>query len=156
MADNDGQVKKVAEWMVSVLAALQYNSKDVFRTTELWKHQIAAGEGGTEAFSRYQPFAFINYQSCEGAREGGKDLRQIWTFAIAFGVESKSAGVAKWGDANNLGTTKIRELIISAFDKKHPGSGFDCDEFYYIDEVVIVDGLKQHAIQMHFEASKMT
>ena len=156
MANDGGLIAKIEQWMADALAALTYQSKAVFKTAEIWKHQIAASKGGMEAFSRYEPFAFVAYQSADAAREGGYDLRQVVEFAILIGVESKSVGVARFGDSNNLGTSKIRDLVITAFDKQHPAGGLTCDEFYYTGEIEILDSPNRHAIQMHFETSQLT
>lgn len=156
MANDGGLMASIEELMVAVLAALVSGGKDVFKTAAVWKHQISATEGGMEAFSRYEPFAFVSYMSADAAREGGYDLRQVLEFAVLIGVESKAVGVARFGDSNNLGTSKIRDLVIAAFDKKHPGGGLTCDDFYYTGEIEVFDSPKQHAIQMHFETSKLT
>ena len=73
-----------------------------------------------------------------------------------IGVESKADGVARFGDANHLGTSKIRDLVITLFDRVHPGGTFNCDDFYYTGDVEVVDAPKRHAIQMTFETSQLT
>jgi len=156
MANDGGLMAKLEQWLADTLAALQNDGDSVFKTADVWRHQIAATSGGMEAFERFAPFAFVSYMSVDAAREGGYDLRQVLEFAILIGVNSKSDGVARTGDANNLGTSKLRDLVIAAFDRKHPGSGFTCDEFYYTGEVEVFDSPKRHAIQMHFETSYIT
>jgi len=156
MANDSGLMAKIEQWMADQLTALTDSGNDVFRTAEVWKHQISAGQAGMEAFTRYQPFAFVSYQSADAAREGGYDLRQVLEFAVLIGVESKSDGVARFGDANHLGTSKIRDLVITLFDRKHPAGGLTCNEFYYTGEIEIFDSPKRHAIQMNFETSQLT
>lgn len=157
MANDSGLMAKLEQWFVDTLAALtDDNGKPVFKTAKVWKHQISATEGGMKAFKRYEPFAFVSYQSADAAREGGYDLRQILEFAVLIGVESKADGVARFGDANNLGTSKIRDLVIAALDRKHPGGTLNCDEIYYTGEIEIFDSPKRHAIQMNFEVSQLT
>jgi len=157
MANDGGLIATLAQWMVDVLASLEHESKSVFKTTALWKHQVAATKAGIEAFPRYAPFAFVGRQDIDTAREGGKDLRQIPGFSILIGVVSKEDGVAHWGNDTNLGTSKIRDLIIPLFDKKRPDDAeIKCDEFYYAGEYEVVDLPKIHCIQMNFEVSQLT
>jgi hypothetical protein len=159
MANDGGLVAKLEQWLADTLAALTYGDDDalVFKTADVWKHQVAATEGGVEAGDRFAPFAFASYQSGNSAREGDNDLRQIPTFAILIGVTSKENGVARFGDATHLGISKIRDLIINALDKKRPdGTDITCDEFYYMEEIEILDQPKRHWIQMNFEVSQIT
>ncbi len=164
MGNDEGLVAKLEQWFADTLAALTYEDKLVFKPegpnspkgADVWKHQIAATGGGGEAFSRYEPFAFVSYSGADGAREGDYDLRQVLEFAILIGVESKVAGVARFGDDNNLGTSKIRDLVIAAFDRQHPGGELKCDEIYYTGEFELIDSSKRHAIRMNFETSYLT
>lgn len=156
MANDGGLMAQIEQWMADTLAALQHNDKNVFKTAKVWKHQVAASNAGMEAFGSYEPFAFVAYTSADAAREGSYDLRQVLEFAVLIGVESKSAGIARFGDARHLGTSKIRDLVIAAFERKHPGGELTCDEFYYTGEIEIFDAPKRHAIQMTFETSQLT
>ena len=156
MPNDGGLMAQIEQLMVDTLKALTNNGKKVFKTAAIWKHQISATEGGMKAFARYQPFVFVSYMSADAAREGGYDLRQVLEFAVLIGVESRAKGVARFGDSNHLGTSKIRDLVITAFDRKHPGGGLTTDDFYYTGEIEVFDSLKKHAIQMHFETSKLT
>jgi len=156
MANDTGLMAKLEQWMADTLKALTHDDKNVFKTAAVWKHQIAATEAGMQAIGRHEPFAFVSYMSADAAREGGYDLRQVLEFAVLIGVESKSKGVARFGDAHHLGTSKIRDLVIAAFDRKHPGGDLDCDEFYYTGEIEVFDSPKQHLIRMHFETSQLT
>ncbi len=156
MANDGGLMAQLEQWFADTLAALTNGGNAVFKTAEVWKHQIAASKGGIEAFGRYEPFAFVSYQSADGAREGDYDLRQVLGFAILIGVESRSVGVARFGNSNNLGTSKIRDLVIAAFDKQHPGGGLACDDIYYTGEIEVFDSPKRHCIQMNFETSYLT
>jgi hypothetical protein len=156
MANDGSLISQIEQWMADTLAALTFNNKDVFRTAQVWKHQIAATQSGMQAFTRHQPFAFVSRRDVDSAREGGYDLRQVLEFAVLIGVESKSKGVARFGDSRHLGTSKIRDLVITCFEKKHPGGSLTCDEFYYTGEIEVFDGPKLHAVQMHFETSQLT
>ena len=156
MANDGSLISQLEQWMADILAALIFNNKKVFKTAEVWKHQIAATQSGMQAFTRYQPFAFVSRRDVDSAREGGYDLRQVLEFAVLIGVESKAKGIARYGDSRHLGTSKIRDLVIAAFEKKHPGGELTCDEFYYTGEIEVFDAPKLHAVQMHFETSQLT
>ena len=144
------------QWMADQLAALEFESNLVFKNAEPWKHQVGPTKAGMQAFDRYAPFAFVSYQSTDAAREGDYDLRQVMELSIMIGVKSREDGVARFGDATHLGTSKIRDLVISLFDRTHPGGTFSCDDFYYTGDVEVVDAPKRHAIQMTFETSQLT
>lgn len=157
MANDGGLIAVLEQWLADTLAALQYSSENVFKTAEVWKHQIGAINAGFEAFDRYEPFAFVSYINSDAAREGDYDLREVLEFAIFIGVTSKEDGVCRFGDSNNLGTSKIRDLVIAAFDRKRPSDeSILCDEFYYTGDIEVFDSPKRHAIQMNFEVSKLT
>jgi len=156
MANDGGLVAKLEQWFADQLAALEYKDVKVFRTAGVWRHQVVATKGGLEGFARHEPFAFVSYQSADAAREGDYDLRQVLEFALFIGVESKFDGVARFGDDNNLGTSKLRDLVIALFDRTHPAGEFHCDEIYYTGEIELVDSPKQHAIEMTFETSYLT
>jgi len=157
MANDGGLMAKIEQWFADELVALQHEGKDVFKTADVWKHQISVTEsGGIEGFSRYTPFAFVGYQDSDSAREGDYDLRQVLSFAFLIGCESKHVGVARTGDDNNLGVSKIRDLVIAHFDRTHPGEEFDCDEIYYTKDYEVIDRPKQYAIEMIFEIGQLT
>ena len=157
MANDGGLMAKLEQWMADTLAALTSGGAAVFKTADTWKHQIAAGAGGMDAFDRYEPFAFVSYQSDDSAREGDNDLRQVLEFAVLIGVVSKSSGVARSGYRRNLGTSKIRDLVVAAFDQQRPDDeSIKCDEFYYTGGFEVVDSPKCHALQMNFEVSQLT
>lgn len=156
MANDGGLVAKLEQWFTDQLKALELNSEKVFNTADIWRHQISAQSGGFEAAAEYAPFAFVSYQSAKSAREGGYTLRQVIEFAILIGTESKEAGVARFGSSVKLGTSKIRDLVIELFDRKHPGAELACDEIYYTGEIEIADTPTYHAIQMNFETSFVT
>jgi len=156
MANDGGLMAVLEQWMADILAAMTSGGKAVFKTADVWRHQVGATSGGIEAFDRYEPFAFVSYQSADAAREGDYDLRQVLEFAVLIGVVSKSPGDARTGSSGNLGTSKIRDLVIAAFDKQRPDDeSIECDEFYYTGELEIFDSPKRHAIQMNFEVSQV-
>jgi len=158
MANDGGMIAVIEQWLADTLAALTSGGEAVFTTSAVWRHQISGTKGGLEAFGRYAPFAFVSYQDCDAAREGDNDLRQVFAFAILIGVESKSDGDAKIGNAQQLGTSKIRDLVIAALDQKRPDDEFAyaLDDFLYISDVEVIDTTKQHAIQIIVECSFMT
>jgi len=156
MANDGGMMAKLEQWMADTLAALQSGGSDVFKTADVWKHQVGPTKSGIEAFARYAPFAFAGYSGGKSAREGDNDLRQILSFGVLIGVVSKRDGDARTGNSNKLGTSKIRDLVIAAFDKVHPGDGFGCDEFYYTGDIEQLDAPKMHAIELFFETNFIT
>jgi len=160
MANDGGLIAQIEDWMAATLAALTWGTGDdeeaVFKTAEVWRHQIAATAAGQEAFARYEPFAFIAYSGADAAREGDYDLRQVLEFSVLIGVEAKTAGDARRGTAARLGTSKIRDRVITALDRQHPGGELDCDEFYYTGEYEVFDSPTRHAIEMKFETSQLT
>ncbi|MGD0077034.1 MAG: hypothetical protein ABSB91_00250 [Sedimentisphaerales bacterium] len=158
MANDGGLVAILAQWLADTLKVLTYGDDDtlVFKTVDIWKHQVGITESGMEASLRYFPFAFVGAGDEDTAREGDNDLRRIFDFKIIVGVDSKEDGVALWGDANHLGTSKIRDLVIAAFDKKRPdGTNITCDEFYYAGGLELLDQPKRHWIRLTFEVSQM-
>lgn len=156
MPNDGGLIAILEQWFADQLAALELEGEAVFKTADVWHHQVAATSGGMEAFERYSPFAFVGYKSADAAREGDYDLRQVLEFAILIGVKSKEPGVARFGDANHLGTSKLRDLVIALFDRKHPGEGFGCDDIYYTGDMEVFDAPDRHAIEMTFETSFLT
>jgi len=156
MSNDGGLIAKLEESFVTVLAALQNDSIDVFKTADHWRHQVGAVGGGLDAFPRFAPFAFVGYQEDDTAREGGHDLREIPTIHILIGTYNDQPGVARIGDADHLGVSKIRDLVIAAFESQTPAGDLGCDESYYIGSVTVVDAEKRHAIEMAFEISKIT
>ena len=152
MANDGGLMAKLEQWMVDTIAAL-----GLFKTADLWKHQVGLDGGGTESFTQYEPFAFVSYAAADTAREGGNDLRQVLEFAVVIGVESKVAGIARFGDANNRGVNSLRDSLIAAFDRARPDDEtVTCDEFYYTGDFLVVDTPKRCALEMRFECSQMT
>jgi hypothetical protein len=154
MAKTKGMTARMEDWIAGILAAMtDADGEPVFRTAKAWMHQVSATKGGAEAFARYQPFAFVAHWPSDPAREGGFGLRQILRFSVLIGVVSKSKGVARRGNNNNLGASRIRDLVIDALDGQHPGDGFGCDQLFYVSETEMVDSAKQYATELHFQAN---
>jgi len=154
MANDGGMIALLEQWLADTLKALTSGGKAIFNTADVWRHQIGATAGGMEAFSRFEPFAFVSYQATDAAREGDYDLRQVIEFAILIGVESPKAGDARIGESSaKLGVSKIRDLVIAAFDRQHPAGGLKCDEIYYTGDFEVLDSPKRYMIQMNFETS---
>jgi len=151
MAKVKGMTAKIEDWLAGLLAALTDADGDaVFKTAEAWSHQL---ESGVESFSQFDPFAFVSHWPGDAAREGDYDLNDRLRYSVLIGVESKSAGIARRGDDNHLGASRIRDLVIAAIEGQHPGSGFTCDDFYYSGETELVDSPKRYATELHFEAN---
>ena len=68
MANDGGLMAALEQWMADQLAALTSSGELVFKTAEVWKHQIGPTKAGMEAFARYDPFAFVSYMSTDSAR----------------------------------------------------------------------------------------
>ena len=148
---NDGALTSRLEQAVADRLA----SLGVFRTADVWRHQVAATSGGREAFGRYSPFAFVSAVPATPDREGDGDLRRVIEVAVLIGVDARSAGVARSGDASHKGTAALGESVIAALDRWHPGSAFDCDDLRLSDESEVLDSDKQHAIVLIFQAWRM-
>ena len=163
MSNDGGLIALLEHWFADALAALTFDGALVFppgvngsKHADVWKHQLAAKVGGIEALDRYAPCAFVSYFNDQAAREGGYDLREVLEFTILVGQQSREAGVARYGSATERGVSKLRDLVIAAFDRKHPGATLACDEIYYTGSSEVYDSSKQCVIEMHFEVSKMT
>lgn len=152
---DTGQLAKLAAAIVDTLAAIEVDSVSVFKTTGLWKHQITLKAAGPADFGRYAPFAFVGYMGVNAGREGGYDLKQTFKLVIMIGQDSKEPGVACWGDATHLGTSRLRELVIEALDCRGPGAGFASDDIEYDGEVEWIDNETEHGIQMYFDVPSM-
>jgi len=156
MANDGGLIASLEQWFAGTLAAIAVDKVLVFKKADVWKHQVSAAAGGIESLDRYAPCAFVSYFNDQAAREGGYDLREVLEFTIFVGQECREVGVARYGSATELGVSKLRDLVIACFDRKHPGGSFTCDEIYYTGSNEVYDSPKQYAIEMHFETSKMT
>jgi len=150
MPSDGGITSEIEVAMVGVLEALENNDKTVFKTAEQWDDQFDTTAGGLEKFDRFAPLAFVAFGDAGSNRLGGYDLEQQLRFAVLIGTESKAAGIARTGDAKHLGISKIRDLVIAAFDKLHPGNGLTCNSIYYDGEYKLVDQPKRQAQQLNF------
>ena len=153
---TNGAVSAIEQFIVDTLKLLKYNGAAVFKTVDNWKWQIGADAGGIEAFGKYSPFAFVAYEPPSSEREGDYALKQVLRFAVTIGIECKTAGVARVGDATHLGASKIRDLVIAALDGSHPGDSVACDCLYYQNEAELVSSANRHAIDMFFQANFIT
>ena len=151
MPSDGGVTSELEVAMVAILKVLQHNDENVFKTVEQWDEQLDAKNGGLEKFDGYAPFAFVKFGDAGSNRLGGYDLEQKLRVSVAIGTKSKSAGIARTGDADHLGISKIRDLVIAAFDKIHPGGELTCESIYYDGEYKLVDQPKRQAQQMNFE-----
>lgn len=149
---NQGYNSRLEDSFAAQLAALTYGGEPVFKTAQAWKHQL---KSFTESILGISPFAFVGYSPKPPEREGDYDLCQKLRFEILYGEESKEDGVARRGDATHLGGLLIRDLIIAALEDFHPGSTFDCDDFYLVDEVEYYDAPKKYIGGLIFEAKKL-
>lgn len=151
MNKEKGMTAKIEDWLAEVLAALtDGDGAAVFKTAEPWTHQLASG---AESFQQFEPFAFISFWPADAAREGDYDLNDKLRFSILIGLESKVSGIARRGDDNHLGASRIRDLVVAAVEGTHPGDGFACDDFYFSGETELVDSAKRYATELHFTAN---
>jgi hypothetical protein len=147
-ADSDlPTIINVERWAVYQLAAA-----GVFRTVDVWKHQVAASQGGMESFDRFAPFAFVGEDPTSPSREGGYDLNRKIRLVILVGQKSAADGAARIGDADTVGTAELRDIVIAALDNANPGEGLSCDDFYYVGCTEVIDGPRRHAVELIFEA----
>jgi hypothetical protein len=152
MANDGGTTAKIEQAMVDAAAALK-----IFKTADVWLYQISADAGGMEAFDKFAPFFFAKYvPATDSSREGDGDLNQHYRFGALIGQTSKERGVARIGNANNLGISKLRDLVIDLFDGWHPGEGFDCDVFYYDGEELELETPNKYALIIYFKANRIT
>ena len=152
MAKTKGMTARIEDWLVTALAALKDNEDvDVFKKVAAYIGQL--DEKGLEGFLALSPFALVSYYPINPEREGDYDLNDKLRFSVLLGVESKEAGVAKRGDDTHLGGSRIRDLVIDAIEKHHPGSSFDCDEFYFAGETEWADSAKKYATELFFVAN---
>ena len=156
MAHDGGLIANIEAWFVTQLAALTNGGVAVFKTVDMWRYQVSATKGGLEAFTQYAPFAFVKFQPAKPGYEGDHDLRQVIRIAIGIGIESKVTGDARIGNTNQLGYSKIRDLVIELFNEKHPGESFTCDDFYYTGEAEAADMPKRYAAEIYFETNYVT
>ncbi len=152
---DSGITSQLEAWFATQLAQITDSGRTVFRTAEVWKHQVAATSGGMEAFDRYAPFAFVSVSGTTPAREGDYDLREIFETTILIGQSASSPGVARFGSTRTHGTGSLRDLVVAAFDRQVPESSLACDEIYLTDEGEVLDAPKAHAIELVFQTSRM-
>lgn len=149
MAKTKGMTALIEDWLVTTLTALTDNeSVEVFRTVKPYYGQL--NEKGLEGFLGKSPFAYISYFPANPEYEGDGDLNDKLRFSILIGIESKEDGIAKRGDDTHLGASRIRDLIIAAIDKQHPGAGFECDELRFNGETEWADTPKKYATELFF------
>ncbi len=151
MAKIKGMTAKLIEWMASILAALKdADGELVFKEAERYEHQL---ESGLESFTSHAPFAFVSTFPADPGREGDYDLKDILQFAVLIGVESKKPGIAFYGDDNNLGASRIRDLVIKTLEDKHPGEGYACGELEFFGETEMADTPKRYATELHYRCN---
>jgi len=160
MANDGSETSIIEQWIADTLAALTDSgsalpANKVFKTAAPWESQISADKSGAEAFIRYAPFAFASYVPQYAFREGGDDLRQPLEFAVAIGVTSITAGVARFGDPTHLGANKIEQLVIAAIDHKRPSdASVKCDDLKFQGTTLVIDRPKVRQIQINFTADR--
>ena len=155
MAHDNSKASLIEAAIVELIAAIQWNGDDAFKTVAVWSDQIAPGKAGMESFARFTPFAFVAYEPEFPGREGDGDLRLSMGFSVVIGQVAASDGVARYGDATHPGTNVLEDLVIAALDNVHPGTGIACDDLQFAGSSVIADLERKRAIQMSFKANRM-
>jgi hypothetical protein len=158
--DKTNLVARMELWIVSKLAAITEDGKKVFRTAEIWRHQI---RGNADAFTGQAPFAYVSWQPQDPEREGGYDPVGMLRFVIGIGIESKTPEGARVSqcevvdDYVYLGASRLRELVYVALEDEHPDdSAKSGEEAYPVDrlewagEYLIADAPNKYAFAMVF------
>jgi len=151
MTIEKGNTAKLEDALAAVLAALTYDGELVFREAEPWAHQIKLHPAPV---LRESPCAYIAFAPNRPTRAGDYDLNQQLRIEVVFAVAGATDGIARRGDDNHLGASKIRDLIIDCLDEYHP-EGFDCDDFYFVDEIEYLDAPKFYAAGLVFQAAQL-
>lgn len=160
MANDGGTVALIEEAVINLFSPMKKpaSGETVFKqgSVDYFKWQIGATEGGLEAIQQHAPFMFISYQPpIEGNRQGGS-LEQTLRFAVTIGQHHKEPGVARVGNDQVLGISKMRDIVIAALDKWHPGEAIACNPFYYVDEILQVHTRNHFVIDLIFECKLIT
>lgn len=155
-----GLTANIEDKIKDVLAALKLNGQDIFKTVDVWKHQIGVTESGMMRFDAVSPFAFVSHSpssmvSQGPTREGSYDLNDHLRFSVLIGCSSKEEGVARRGDDRRIGCSYLRDAVIDALEDWHPGEGFAIDNFYYEGENETLDAPKQYAMELLFAAARI-
>jgi len=153
MVNDGGLIATLEQAIADKLVALQNGGSNVFKdaiSCAVWRHQLSASRAGIEAIQKYAPCCFVSYQSESSHREGGYDLGMDIDIAVLIGQYADVDGVARIGDASRLGTSKIRDLVIAALDRTHPGATFNCDDIIYKNATEVFDSPKAHLLQLNF------
>ncbi len=155
MADDNGIIADMEAALAASLAAITLSSAVVFRTADVFRYQLL---GGPDTFSRFAPFALVEYESDRRSSwEGDHDLNQRLLFSIYVGVESpKKVDGARIGTGTDaalrqLGISRLRDLIITDLQNKRLTTTNNKNEHMeYEGSTTIWKEPKRHIIQMRF------
>jgi len=153
MANDGGLMALIEQAIADKLDALVFEEKKVFKKAEAWDYQIDATKGGIERIVSHTPFAFVEFMPPTGKREGDYDLREVFIFAVLIGTASKETGVARKGDDDHLGISKIYDLVIETLDRVHPGDGIACEDIHFIDSEPFVETQRAYGLQLYFQCN---
>jgi len=157
LATDAGMLARLEAWAVGILSALQNGGANLFRYVEPWRYQIGFGNSGVESFERFAPFAYVKAEFARAEREGGYDLNMRVRLTVSVGQKSpKPDGSARIGDGTRIGVSRMTDLVRAAFEGVHPGTGFNCDDFYFSDWFETVAMTDKYAAELAFEANWMT
>jgi len=150
---NDGSIMvQVEKFIADRLASLvKPDESKVFKKAVAWDYQIDPTKGGIEAFVKYAPFAFVSFLPPDFTRQGDYDLDEKLIFCIALGTVSGKDGVARKGDADNYGISKLYDLTVAAIDRVHPGVT-GCNDLHIFDTALVSETKRSYCLQLYFES----
>jgi len=162
MADDNGVIADIEADLVSKLAAITVNSEAIFRTADHWHFQLTGGD----SFTKYAPFAFVEYQGTSRAGwEGDHDLNYRMIFTVRVGTEINQAkqGAARIGigtDAGigtrQLGLSRLQQEVIEAVQEQLPTTtDGDVERYEYEGDELVWSTPHQAALMMRFSIERV-
>lgn len=153
MAKTKGMTSRIEDWAIAILAALKDgDDDDVFTNTDPWSSTDKI-EVLIESLKKFPRAAIVGCGFYSPKREGGYDLNQQLLLEVMVSVTSREAGVARRGDDKHLGGSRIYDLVVAAFENVHPGDGFNCDEFHFAADRVMLDLPRHYIVEILFTAN---
>ncbi len=163
MADDNGLVADLEADIVTRLTAITLGGKAVFRVVDHWRFQLTAA---ADSFKAYAPFAFVEYDSTSRTGwEGDHDLKQTLMFTIRVGTEIKKndGGASRIGigtdattNKNQLGYSRLRDLVIAALQREHPATTDTWIDYWeYLSDDIVWSLPDQTAGMMKFQVDRI-
>lgn len=139
-----GFLTRIENWAVGILESMA-----VFKTVR----SVQPSDYSLASLEGLSPLALVKATLGAPTREGGYDCNRQIALQIVFGSHHTTPGLARRGSSAVIGVSKMAELIFDAFERSHPGAGFDCDDFYFVGAVETFDSAKDYALEFQFEAN---